>query len=529
MRDRKQTSPRWLTLGSLLFVLLALLLFFLSLNLDAENPRFTSFLVPTLLVSVLAAVAFHFFYWRDTRKRRIAVEADSYSKEREFASIFEYALDGILILDDQSMCREANPAACRLLGVEKTELLGRHFGDFYPDREEFNKNWNSFLSTGSQHGQMRLLCRDKNSVFVDYTATANYVPGRHVLILCDTTRQKHAETSLQNAEERFRQMADHIQEVFWMMDAETKKLIDVNRAFETVTGRARSTLGDDPLSYREIIHPEDRLRVIAKLAESVSTGEFNEEFRITRSDGAVRWIWSRAFPVRNPEQSTGWLIGTALDITTRKQAEIQISAHLAAAEAARSEAEALRRSTLALTQNLAMDSILDTLLACLADVVPYSSASVLFAESDLQLLVAREAPRRAARGSVTILNPADHPLLNKVLSERRSVFRADTKDDSCWTKARIFTDTRCWMGIPLVASDQILGILSISASAAHSFTPEHLRMAKSLAIPAAVGIQNARTHERAAIYASELEIQLKALHETRKALQETRAASAPRA
>jgi PAS domain S-box-containing protein len=504
-------------------------LLFLSLKLDAKSPRFTSLLVPILFASVLAVVAFHLFYWHDARKRRIAIDAENYSRERQFTSIFEHALDGILTLDDQSVCTGANPAACRLLGVDRTELIGRHFGDFYPDREEFNKIWNSLLSAGSQHGQMRLLCRDKNSVFVDYTATANYVPGRHVLILCDTTRQKHAETSLQNAEERFRQMADHIQEVFWMMDAETKKLIDVNRAFETVTGRARSTLGDDPLSYREIIHPEDRLRVIAKLAESVSTGEFNEEFRITRTDGAVRWIWSRAFPVRNPEQPTGWLIGTALDITTRKAAEIQISSHLAAAEAARSEAEALRRATLALTQNLAMDSILDTLLACLADVVPYSSACVLFAESDLQLLVAREAPRRAARGSVTILNPAEHPLLNKVLSERRSVFLADTKEDSCWTKARIFTDARCWMGIPLVASEQILGILSIAAAAPHSFTPEHLRMAKSLAIPAAVGIQNARTHERAAIYASELEIQLKALQETRKALQETRAAGAPRA
>jgi len=529
MSDYRHTSSRWLGVSSFFFLLLALALFVLSVRLDPGNYRFTSLLVPVVVGSILAATAFHFIYWREARKRRLAAEADVYSRDRRFASIFEHTLDGILILDDRSICVEANPAAGTILGAGRSELIGRHFGDFYPDREEFNKSWSSFLSAGSQRGQMRLLCRDKSSVFVDYTATANYVPGRHVLILCDTTRQKHAETSLQNVEERFRQMADHIHEVFWMMDAETKKLIYVNRAFEAVTGRARSELDDDPLSYREIIHAEDRLRVIAKLAESATTGEFNEEFRITRTDGAIRWIWSRAFPVRNPGQAAGWLIGTALDVTTRKQAEVQISAHLAAAEAARSEAEALRRATLALTKNLAMDSILDTLLACLADVVPYTSACVLFAETDLQLLVAREAPRPSERGNVTVLDPAEHPILNKVLRERRSVFLADTQEDSGWRKCRTFSDVRCWMGIPLLASDEILGVLSISSSSPHSFTTEHLRLAKSLAIPAAVGIQNAHTHERAAIYACELEVQLRALQQTRNALAESRSAGASHA
>jgi PAS domain S-box-containing protein len=529
MGEDRHRPSRWLTLGSLFFLLLALVLLLFSVKMDAKSIRFTTLLVPVLLLSVFAGVAFHLFYWRETRKRRIAEDAEVYSREREFSSIFEHALDGILILDDTSVCMEANPAACTILGIGRSELMGRRFGEFYPDRGEFAHNWNSFLSAGYQRGQARLLCRDRHSVFVNYTATANYVPGRHVLILCDTTRQKHAETSLQNIEERFRQMADHIHEVFWMMDAETKKIIYVNRAFETVTGRARSVLNDNPLSCREIIHPEDRLRVLAKLSDCVSTGEFNEEFRITRADGSVRWIWSRAFPVRNSEQPAEWLIGTALDVTTRKQAEIQISSHLAAAETARSEAEALRRSTLALTQNLAMDSILDTLLACLADVVPYTSACVLFAESDFQLLVAREAPRRPTRGSVTILNPAEHPVLDKVLRERRSIFLADTKEDSCWGKSRILSETRCWIGIPLIASEQIVGILSIAATTAHSLTTEHLRMAKSLAIPAAAGIQNARIHERAEIYASELELQLRTLQQTRKALEESRSTGASHA
>ena len=73
------------------------------------------------------------------------------------------------------------------------------------------------------------------------------------------------ETSLLESEERFRQMADNIQEIFWMIDADTKKILYVNAAYETITGRARGALQQNPLSYEEVIHPEDRVRVLLKL------------------------------------------------------------------------------------------------------------------------------------------------------------------------------------------------------------------------------------------------------------------------
>jgi len=516
------TPSQWLTWGSASFLLLAVGLFLVSLTLDARDARFASLLIPGLLVSIFAVVVFRFIYWHEARTRQIAAQAAVSSREREFASVFENTLDGILILDDASVCLDANPAACRLLEIHPSDLIGRVLGEFYPDQQKFLKKEKSPLSAVYQRGEAQLLGGDRKPVFVEYISTGNYVPGRHVLILRDTTPQKRAENSLNQLEEYFRHMADNIQEVFWMMDAETKKVIYVNRAFETLTGRLRSSLNDDPLSYGEIIHSEDRSRVLTRLANCVSSGEYDLEFRITRADGKVRWIWSRVVPVRNEEHAAGWLIGTALDVTDRKLAETQISSHLAAVESAQSEAQALRRSTLALTQNLAMDSILDTLLACLHDVVPYSSAAVLFTESDFQLLIAREAPRKVRRGEVIVFDPVERPLLNKALHERTAVFVADTQEEPRWGKCKALPETRSWMAIPLIAADQVLGVLSISATAPHAFTHEHFRMAKSLAIPAAVGIQNARTQERAVIYAAELEVQLHALQVTRKALEDSR-------
>ncbi len=88
-----------------------------------------------------------------------------------------------------------------------------------------------------------------------------------------------------------------------------------------------------------------------------------------------------------------------------------------------------------------------------------------------------------------------------------------------------FADIRSWFCIPLVASDYVFGLLSLGSSEPSRFTREHLRLAKSLALSAAVAIQNARLYERAEIYAFELELKLKELKETQSALEQTQTRS----
>src|SRR6202142_236588 len=106
------------------------------------------------------------------------------------------------------------------------------------------------------------------------------------------------EASLLESEERFRQMADNIREIFWMIDAETRKTLYVNPAYETITGRPRAALREDPLSYEEIIHSDDRVQVLLKLEEATRTGDFDQRFRIVVPSGEARWGWVRGFPVR---------------------------------------------------------------------------------------------------------------------------------------------------------------------------------------------------------------------------------------
>jgi PAS fold len=140
-------------------------------------------------------------------------------------------------------------------------------------------------------------------------------------------------------------------------------------------------------------HPaknEDRVRVLSRLAESVETGQFDEEFRITRLDKAIRWVLVRGFPVRDSAGVVRRLVGTAQDISARKSAEEQMARNLDLAESARAEAEAFRKTSLALTQNLSMDYVLDTLLQSLLKLVPCESAQVFLIEADTHLFLARE-------------------------------------------------------------------------------------------------------------------------------------------
>lgn len=328
----------------------------------------------------------------------------------------------------------------------------------------------------------------------------------HAYYLLHAGRERHvAAASLRQSQELLQEVTDHVQEVVWMLRADTNELIFVSNAYEAVTGHSLREIRENPLSYKDLVHPEDRARFLAKLAEARSTGKFDEEFRIVRADGASRWIWSKGTAAGRAGEIPSRLVGIAQDITERKQAELDVAKHLAAAEAARAEAEALRLSTLTLTKNLSMDTVLDTLLASLLDIVPYDAASVILTEGDC-LYVARTSAK-----TVQILEGQRNTFLERVRATRSSVFILDTAEEEGWEDAGVLQGVRSWMCVPLVASterlssERVLGLLSVGHSRPRAFTTENFRVAQSLAISAAVAVQNARLYERAEIYAAELE------------------------
>lgn len=307
-----------------------------------------------------------------------------------------------------------------------------------------------------------------------------------------------------------------------MIDAETKKALFVNPAYETITGRSCQSLHDDPTSYEDLIHPEDRVHVLAKLDEATRSGNFNEKFRILCAQEAIRWVWVRGFPVRDAAGKILRLVGTALEITAQKEAEEQVAANLALAKSAWAEAEALRKATLSLTQDLRMNFVMDALLKSLEDLVPYTCARVLIPEGGPHVLALGERncpePEKKSSRFPLAFMADESSFFHRILTEKKSTLIADTKAEEKWQTFKGHKQLRSWLSVPLVASGEYLGCLSVGHTQPNLFTQEHLRRAELLAIPAAAAIQNAKLYETARIYGEALESQINNLKRAETAL-----------
>jgi PAS domain S-box-containing protein len=239
----------------------------------------------------------------------------------------------------------------------------------------------------------------------------------------------------------------------------------------------------------------------------------------------LRWVWVRGFPVRDCDGKIARLVGTALEITAQKEAEDRVAQNLALAQSAWAEADALRRATVGLTEDLRMDFVLGALLQSLADLIPYTCARVLIPEGGPHVLALGEkcCPEDSESRSEPplMLNAEDSPFLQQILSERQSVLISDTSGEKSWSTFQGHAHLRSWLSVPLVASGQYLGFLSVGHTEPNRFTEDHLRRAQLLAIPAAAAIQNSRLYERAAIYGEELEKRVTDLREAQTALLES--------
>jgi two-component system, cell cycle sensor histidine kinase and response regulator CckA len=139
----------------------------------------------------------------------------------------------------------------------------------------------------------------------------------------DITARKLAEIKKEDNAEQFQELANHLHQVFWIKDAVDTRTLYVSPAFEQIWGRTCQSIYDNPASFRESIHPEDREIMSGSLADKDQTGGFDGEYRILRPDGTIRWIWARDYPVRDENGNLKRLVGIAEDITDRKQLEAQ--------------------------------------------------------------------------------------------------------------------------------------------------------------------------------------------------------------
>jgi PAS domain S-box-containing protein len=136
--------------------------------------------------------------------------------------------------------------------------------------------------------------------------------------------RKQTEEQLRKTMQQLRQLAENISDAFWMRDSEETRMVYVSPAYEKIWGRSCKELYQSPNGWSYTIHLEDRKRVAEATLTKQTTGEYNQEYRILRPDGTLRWIRDRAFPIRDGSGKVIRIVGIAEDITDRRQLEREI-------------------------------------------------------------------------------------------------------------------------------------------------------------------------------------------------------------
>ena len=269
---------------------------------------------------------------------RNRMEVALQGSEARTNAIVQSSLDGIITIDHEGMILEFNPAAEVIFGYQRSKMLGMDLAEvIIPPamREEYRYGLMRYLATGKsevlgKRFEFNAVRSDGTEFLVELAITrlGTEEPPTFTGFVRDITEYKRAEEVIRASEEKFRQLATNITEVFWICSPDLQKMHYVSPAYELIWGRSAESLYANPQNFAEAIFPEDRENVFKDFTDTVAgKSDRGIDYRMMRPDGEMRWIHAQGYPVLDDTGKVIRVTGIATDITERKRTEqaLQVS------------------------------------------------------------------------------------------------------------------------------------------------------------------------------------------------------------
>ncbi|MDM7925584.1 MAG: PAS domain S-box protein [bacterium] len=257
---------------------------------------------------------------RDITERKKAEEEVRLARRR-FEAIFNSSIDGMLHVDAGGKIRQINPALLRITDEPESTFIGksliglvrRFFG---PKRSRESVHLIGQMLSGREIPPSEIKFRSR---VLEFRAGAVADLGGYVVFVRDVTARREAEKALRESEQKFRAMADQAPIMIGVSDA-SGAISFLNKAWMDLRGRTVEEEAGG--TWAADLHPEDGDRVRRIMQSSVRRRRpYSVEYRIRDRFGKYRWIMETAAPMRDPDARLLGYIGTAVDLTDRKQTE----------------------------------------------------------------------------------------------------------------------------------------------------------------------------------------------------------------
>ncbi len=452
-----------------------------------------------------------------------AALSDLRESEERFRATFEQAAVGVAHVGPDGRWLRVNDKLCEITGYPREELLGMTFQDLtHPDDLQKDLDHLHRLLAGeirTYSAEKRYLRKDRSVVWINLAVSAVGDTSSHlkyfITVVEDITERKNAEEALSHSEERYRAVVEQSAEGLYLVDGDTRRILETNPALQNMLGYTSEELCGKEL--HEIV-AHDREDVNANIERTLREGwRFIRERNYRRKDGSVIVVEIAASAINYGGKQV--ICAAIRDITERKRTEEEQRFLAEASEVLSSSLD--YRATLESVAHLAVPTLADW---CVVDILTEDGSleRLAVAHSDSKKVAqAYELQERyppdpdAPRGVPNVLRTGEPEMMTEIPEELLDAAAVDAEHREIIRELGL----KSYMVVPLVARGRTLGAISlVTAESGRRYREADLRMAEDLARRAALAVDNARLYGEAQKEIAEREKAQEALRESEERL-----------